>query len=341
MLDSPADQQPSDIKGWNGLLRPYAAPDPRRSLTQLAITLLLFVGTVGAMLALDQRFGYWAALPVALPAGLLVVRLFIIQHDCGHHSYFRRRAACDWVGRVLGLVTLTPYGWWRREHDRHHATSGNLSRRGHGDIKTLTVREYNALSRWRRLYYRLYRHPIVLFGLGPAFQFMIRHRLPFALSPGDRQGRRSIMLNNLALLAVLVAGGHLLGLGRLLALWGPVMVVAGTVGVWLFFVQHQFAGTYWAPDERWSFVTAALAGSSYYRLPRPLEWLTAWIGYHHIHHLAPRVPNYRLPNAYQELAPLREARVIGIRESLSCARLALWCEERQRLLTFREAARAG
>lgn len=340
MSESPAAPQPSGVAGWNRLLRPYAVPHARRSLTQLVTTLLLFFGAAGAMLVLDHRFGYWAALPVAVPAGLLVVRLFIIQHDRGHRSYFRRRAACDWVGRALGVVTLTPYGWWRREHDRHHATSGDLSRRGHGDIKTLTVDEFNRLSRWRRLGYRVYRHPVVLFGLGPVFQFVIRHRLPVALKPLNRRGRHSILLNDLALAVLLLGGGELMGFGQLIALWAPVMAVAGTVGVWLFFIQHQFAETYWARGEGWSFATAALAGCSYYRLPRVLEWATGWIGYHHIHHLAPRIPNYHLPRAYRELAPLRNARVITLRESLRCTRLALWCEERQQLLSFREAARS-
>jgi omega-6 fatty acid desaturase (delta-12 desaturase) len=290
------------------------------------------------MLLLDHFIGYWAGLLLAVPTGLFVVRAFIIQHDCGHHSFFRQRWACDLVGRFLGVLTLTPYHWWQRDHDRHHASSGNLSRRGYGDIDTLTVCEYLALPRWRRLRYRFYRHPAVLFGLGPLFQFLIRHRLPVNLKKGDRRSLVSILATDLAVLILILGAGWLLGFGRFSSLWLPMMAVAATVGVWMFFIQHQFEATYWASQKNWSFVTAALRGCSYYKLPRPLEWVTGWIGYHHIHHLASRIPNYRLRDCFRDIPALRRVTVIDFRQSLLCARLALWCEERQQLLTFREAA---
>lgn len=328
---------PSTVEDWNRLLRPYAAPIVGKSLLQLTVTLtLLCVGFAG-MLLLDHFVGYWAGVMLALPTGLFLVRVFIIQHDCGHHSFFRQRWACDWVGRCLGVLTLTPYLWWKRDHDRHHASAGDLSRRGYGDIDTLTVGEYRALPLWRRRLYRLYRHPAVLFGFGPLYQFLLRHRLPLDLRKGDRRAFLSILATDVAIVLLLVGGGCLLGFGRFSALWLPVVVVAAIVGVWMFFVQHQFETTYWASRSNWSFVSAALKGCSYYKLPRPLEWITGSIGYHHIHHLASRIPNYRLQTCFRDIVALRDVSVISFRQSLLCARLALWSEERQRLLSFREA----
>ena len=328
---------PANLKEWSHLLRPYQQPRVRRSLIQLTVTLGLFFLCFSAMLVLEARGGYWVALPLALPTGLFIVRAFIIQHDCGHHSYFRQRWACDWVGRGLSLLTMTPYYWWKSDHDWHHAGSGDLSRRGFGDINTLTVEEYRALPRRQRFWYRLYRHPLVLFGIGPAYQFMIRHRLPFGLRRGDRRAVMSILANDAAIAAIVVVCGLTIGFGRFFSLWPPVMIVAGTVGVWLFFIQHQFERTYWRDGGNWSFLAAALEGCSYYRLPRVLEWLTGSIGYHHIHHLASRIPNYHLKACFRDIAALRAVTVIGFGDSLRCARLALWSKTQQRLLSFAEA----
>jgi omega-6 fatty acid desaturase (delta-12 desaturase) len=263
--------------------------------------------------------------------------VFIIQHDCGHYSFLSSRKACDWLGRVLGVLTLTPYTWWKRDHDWHHSSSGDLSRRGYGDIDTLTVAEYKALPVMGKLGYRLYRSPLVLFGIGPLWQFLVRHRLPVNLRKDDRQSAMSILTTNVAVAGMLALGCWALGFGTFLALWLPVLAVASTAGVWMFFVQHQFETTHWAQAEKWSFVAAALKGCSYYKLPRPLEWVTGYIGYHHIHHLAARVPNYRLRQCFEEVPALAQATTITFLESLKCSRLALWCEERQRLLSFREA----
>lgn len=335
--ESAGGTTPASIEDWNRLLRPYSSPATLASLTQLTVTLALLFSSFAGMLVLEARFGYWSAVPLAPVAGLFLVRAFIIQHDCGHHSYFRQRWACDLVGRCLGVLTLTPYLWWKRDHDWHHASSGDLSRRGYGDIDTLTVREYRRLGRWARFRYRLYRHPVVLFGIGPLYQFLLRHRMPFGFRKDDPQARASILSTNLAIAAMLGGGILLFGFWRFSALWLPVISVASVAGVWMFFVQHQFEKTYWAKRDDWSFVTAALHGCSYYRLPRLLEWLTGSIGFHHIHHLASRIPNYRLRACFTEVAALRDVTVIGFRQSLSCSRLALWCEDRQRLLGFREA----
>jgi len=330
-------ESPKTIDEWNRLLRPFGAPITGRSLLQLGLSLTLLFGGLAGTLTVDTVAGYWAALPLAAVSGLMLVRIFIIQHDCGHYSFFRQRWACDWVGRCLGVLTLTPYIWWKRDHDRHHATFGDLSRRGHGDITTITVREYRMLSFWGRLGYRLYRHPLVLFGIGPLYQFVVRQRLPIGVYGRNRQAIRSVIGTNLVVTALFVAGGCLFGFGRLAALGAVVLAVAATVGLWMFFIQHQFERTYWADHQRWSFVKAAIDGCSYYKLPRIVEWLTGSIGYHHIHHLGARIPNYRLRECFHAIPALQNVATLTFRDSLRCSKLALWCEERQRLLSFRDA----
>jgi len=324
---------------WNQRLAPYAGADSRRSVGQLALTVALFATAIAA--AHLGHTAHWAlGLPFSLAAGLLTVRLFVIQHDCGHRSFFRSPVACDWTGRTLSLFTMTPYGYWRRDHDKHHATSGNLDRRGTGDLDTLTVREYAGLGRRARLAYRLYRHPAVLFGIGPAWQFLLRYRIPLGLGRAQR-GRmvRSVVLHDAVLAVFFCAQAWLLGATSVAAVWLPSLLIAATVGVWLFYVQHQFEGTYWERHANWSFVDASLRGCSYYRLPRWMHWLTGNIGYHHIHHLSSRIPNYRLAQAFAEVPDLRNAPSVGLAESFRCARLALWCEERRRLVSFRDAGK--
>lgn len=324
---------------WNRRLAPYTGPDHRRSVLQLVLTLALFLGAVGAA-HLGHALHWGLGVIPALAAGMLVVKLFIIQHDCGHRSFFRSTKACDWTGRALSLFTLTPYGYWRRDHDKHHATSGDLDRRGTGDLDTLTVREYAELPRGKRLSYRLYRNPAVLFGIGPAWQFLLRYRLPIGLGRAQRgKMARSILLHDAALVAFFGVLCWLLGPVAVAAVWIPALLTAATVGVWLFYVQHQFEGTYWERHQGWSFVDAALQGCSYYRLPGWLHWLTGNIGFHHVHHLSARIPNYRLARAFAEVPELQAAPSIGLLESFRCATLALWHEESRRLVSFREARR--
>lgn len=332
--------QPIDVDPVH-LLRPFATPSTVRSLVQLWITAVAFTALFFSALVLAEKVGYAAAFLVVPPTGLFLLRLFIIQHDCGHYSFFRQRRACDLVGRIIGVLTLTPYHWWKRDHDWHHATSGNLSRRGRGDITTLTVAEYRQLSAMRRWGYRLYRHPVVLFLIGPPYQFIIRHRLPIGLRRGDTRSLNSIMSTNLALAALVLCGGAVFGYGRFLIIALSVTVVADMVGVWIFFVQHQFETTYWQRQSHWRFVPAVLKGCSCYVLPKPLEWVTGWIGYHHIHHLAPRIPSYRLRAAYQAVDHLLPTTKLGLRASFAAARLALWDEDRQLLVPFKAATGTG
>jgi len=326
---------PSEARDWLNVLAGYREPSHARSILELAVTaggfaVLWFL--VWAALGL----GYWLSLALAVPAAGFLVRLFMIQHDCGHGSFFRRRAANDWVGRVLGAVTLTPYDVWRRSHAIHHASSGNLDHRGIGDISTLTVREYLMLPRWRRLAYRLYRNPIVMFGLGPAYLFLVQHRLPIGLMRGGVRPWLSAMATNAAIALVIVAMMWLVGVKPFLLVHLPITLLAASIGVWLFYVQHQFEDTFWAKPPAWGVHEAALHGSSHYDLPHVLRWFTANIGVHHVHHLCSRIPYYRLPGVLRDHPELRAVGRLTLLQSFACVRLVLWDENCRRLVSFRD-----
>ena len=321
-------------KDWVLELAKYRNPSTKRSIWELAVTLIPFV-LLWALAWVALSISYGLALGIAMLNGLFLVRIFVIQHDCGHASFFNNRTAQDWVGRILGVLTLTPYDVWRRTHSIHHSHHGNLDHRGIGDVMTLTVAEYRARSRFGRLMYRLYRHPLVLFVLGPSYLFILQNRLPMGLS-GWRYWISAMGTN--AVIAIVVAliiwmGGFM----PLLLIYLPTSVIAGTVGVWLFYVQHQFEETHWAKTEGWQLHEAALEGSSHYILPQPLRWLTANIGIHHVHHLYSRIPFYRLPEVLRDHAHLAEAQRLTIMQSLRSVKLHLWDEEAKRLVTFREA----
>jgi omega-6 fatty acid desaturase (delta-12 desaturase) len=286
------------------------------------------------------RFGYWLTLVVAVPAAGFLVRLFMIQHDCGHGAFFRHRLANDWVGRVLGVLTLTPYHAWRRSHAIHHASSGHLERRGIGDINTMTVGEYLGSGRWRRFSYRLYRNPIVMLGLGPAYLLIVQHRLPIGLGM-DRRPWISTMATNAAIALAIVMMMWLVGVGPFLLVHVPITLLAASIGVWLFFVQHQFEETWWAKAPAWNLHDAALHGSSHYDLPAVLRWFTANIGMHHVHHLCSRIPFYRLPQVLRDHPQLRDMGRLTLVESFRCVRLALWDEGSRRLISFSDLRRQG
>ncbi len=327
-----------DPKRLAARLRAHSQPSPRRSLTQLAITGLAFAGT-WVIMWLTAAQAYWFSLLLAPVVAGLMVRLFVIQHDCGHGSFFLRRRTNNWVGRVLGVLTLTPYDYWRRAHARHHATSGNLDRRGIGDVTTLTVAEYTALGRGRRFAYWLYRHPLVMFGIGPTYLFLIRHRWPRDIPVVASGLWPSLMATNLAIGAMAAGMALVIGPLTLLKVQLPIVLLASSMGVWLFYVQHQFEQGRWAREGEWDHGAAALHGSSYYRLPGVLRWLTANIGLHHVHHLASRVPNYRLEECLEALPELRRVGVLSLWESLATVRLSLWDENSRRLVSFRDARR--
>ena len=327
-------------RDWAQILAHYREPSHARSILEIAIT----VGAYAALWVLSWMalgFGYWLSLIMAVPAAGFLVRLFMIQHDCGHGSFFRRRVANDWVGRAIGALTLTPYDAWRRSHAIHHASSGNLEQRGIGDITTLTVREYLALSRWRRLGYRLYRNPIVMFVVGPAYLFILQHRLPIGMMRGGWQPWISTMATNGAIALLIVIMMWLVGVGPFLLVHLPITMLAASIGVWLFFVQHQFEETYWEGAPAWSLHEAALHGSSHYDLPGVLRWITANIGVHHIHHLSSRIPYYRLPRVLRDHPELKGVGRLTLLESFACVRLVLWDESNRRLISFRDLRRSG
>jgi omega-6 fatty acid desaturase (delta-12 desaturase) len=314
----------------------YRNPSLRRALFELVLTAALLSGGWLAMW-LSIGIGYWLTLLLALPTSFFLVRLFMIQHDCGHGSFFRTRLVNDWVGRALGVLTFTPYDYWKRNHTIHHATSGNLSRRGIGDIWTLTVREYLSRPFVGRLAYRAYRHPIVLFGIGPAFLFFLQHRLPVGqMRAGWRPWVGTIATNaGIALAAGVMI--WLVGPGAFLAVHLPVLLLAASIGVWLFYVQHQFEDVAWTSEGEWAMQEAALRGSSHYDLPAVLRWLTANIGVHHVHHLSSRIPSYRLRQVLRDHPELRAIGRVTLGQSLRSIRLTLWDETRRKLVTFREA----
>jgi omega-6 fatty acid desaturase (delta-12 desaturase) len=322
-------------------LAAYRRPHLARSIFELTITAgALALIWAAAWIVFHQGL-WWLALALTVPASLFLVRLFMIQHDCGHGSFFEAKAANDWVGRIIGVFTLTPYEYWRRSHAAHHATSGNLDRRGGlGEILTMTVDEYLALPPLRRLGYRLYRHPAVLFGLGPFYNFFLLQRLPVGLMK-DWRGWVSTQGTTLAIIGLFVAGSIAFGWAPAVLVFVPTMLLGGTIGVWLFFVQHQFEGVQWARQGAWRREPAALTGSSHLDLPQPLKWLTANIGIHHVHHLNSRIPSYRLPEVLRDLPELKSISRVGLFEALRCATLGLWDEQNQRLVSFRQVRRAA
>lgn len=325
-------------RNWVRILARYREPSPIRSTIELAITALPFAMLV-ALALWAQTESYWLAAAISALNGAFMVRLFIIQHDCGHYSFFRDRKLNDWVGRVIGVLTLTPYDVWRKSHSVHHASAGNLDRRGMGDIPTLTVAEYTALPRLRRIAYRVYRHPVVLFGVAPAYLFLLQYRLPIGLM-GSARSWLSAMATNLTLVVLLGAGVWVFGPAAVLVVFLPTVMVGATVGIWLFYVQHQFEHTHWAREESWQIHDAALAGSSHYVLPPVLRWLTGNIGIHHVHHLYARIPFYRLPEVLREHPALARVQRMTLRQSFACACLHLWDESESRLLSFAEARAA-
>jgi acyl-lipid omega-6 desaturase (Delta-12 desaturase) len=325
---------PDDARGWTQILARYRQPSGARGIVEIGITVVPLVALWVLIWAALGR-GYWVSLLLAVPAAGFLVRLFMIQHDCGHGAFFRHRLTNDWVGRVIGVLTLTPYDSWRHAHAMHHATSGNLDRRGFGDVDTLTVREYRARSFQGRLRYRLYRHPLVMFGVGPAYVFLLRHRLPLELTRGGWRPWLSTMSTNFAIALIVAVLVWFIGVEAFLLVHLPIMLLAGSVGVWLFYVQHQFEQTTWAAGKDWNLHDAALHGSSHYALPGILRWFTANIGVHHVHHLCSRIPYYRLPTVLRDHPELHSIARLTLSQSFRCVRLVLWDETQRRLVSFR------
>ena len=324
-----------DTQNLPRVLAPYRQSNHPRALFELAITLLPLIG-LWILMWLSLDVGYWLTLLLAIPAAGLVLRLFMIQHDCGHGTFFGHKLANDWLGRVLGIVTLTPYDYWKRNHAIHHATSGNLDRRGIGDIETLTVEEYKARGPVGRFFYRCYRNAFVMFGIGPAYLFLLQHRLPFFQMRDGWRPWLSTMATNAGIGLFVVGMILLVGPWAFISIHLPIILAAASMGVWLFYVQHQFENVDWKRNRDWSHSDAALAGSSYYDLPLVLRWFTANIGVHHVHHLSSRIPFYRLQHVLRDYPELKKVHRLTILESLRSVHLSLWCESSGRLISFKD-----
>jgi acyl-lipid omega-6 desaturase (Delta-12 desaturase) len=323
---------------WKQAVAKYQSPDLRRSLWQLANTFIPYL-LLWYLMVRSLAVSYWLTLGLSVLAAGFLLRIFIFFHDCGHGSFFRSSKANDTLGIITGLLTFTPYYYWRHTHAVHHATVSDLDRRGIGDVWTMTVEEYSTAPRWRRIAYRIFRFPPVTFLIGPVFVFLLVQRFPLAAL--NKRERNSVWWTNLALLGIAALMSALIGLQAYVLIQLPIMVFAGMAGVWMFYVQHQFEGTYWERHERWDFVSASLVGSSYYKLPRVFQWISGNIGFHHIHHLSPRIANYNLARCYAENPVFQQVAPLTFVTSLRALGLHLWDEEKQVMVGFREAAKGN
>jgi acyl-lipid omega-6 desaturase (Delta-12 desaturase) len=321
-----------DTADWRAAVARYQKSDVHRAVMQVINTL----GPLMLMFYLMYRsmaWSYWITLFLAVPTAGLLVRTFIIMHDCGHGSFLPSQRYNNIVGFVTGVLTFTPYSEWRHEHAIHHASSGDLDRRGHGDIWTLTVDEYLALGRWQRLRYRFYRNPAVMLLLGPAY-LMLGQRFPGRNKSSGSPQTSSVWATNVGIAVVITGLALLIGLQSVLWIYLPAGYLAAGAGVYLFYVQHQFDNAYWEHHSGWNYATAAVEGSSYFKLPKVLQWFTGNIGLHHVHHLAPKIPNYHLQRAHDENALFQAAPVLTIAQTARLLRLALWDEQQRRMVRF-------
>ena len=310
----------------------YQKPSVGRGVWQMVNTLVPFAA-LWAMMYLTLGISWWLTVPMAVLAGAFLVRAFIIFHDCGHGSFFKSAAANHIVGAITGVLTFTPYYHWRWEHAIHHSSAGHLDRRGTGDVWTLTVQEYLEASRWKRFAYRLARNPIVLFVLAPLFLFLVLQRVPSLKAPARE--RYSVYWTNLAIGAMAAGLIWAFGLNAYVIIQLTILMTAASAGVWLFYVQHQFEGVYWERGEDWDYARAALQGSSFYKLPKVLQWFSGNIGFHHIHHLSPRIPNYRLEKCHQAEPLFQTVQPITLISSLKSFTFRLWDEQQRKLVGYR------
>jgi len=318
-------------KSWRKAVKNYQDPDIRKTIWQLINTLVPYIG-LWVLMVYAMEISYWLVLAMALLAGGLVVRLFIFFHDCGHFSFFKTAQTNHRVGSILGLLVFTPYYQWRQSHAVHHASAGNLDKRGVGDVWTLTVDEFLEAPWWKQLFYRVYRNPLIMFGVGPLLTFLVLHRIP-SKDFGKRE-RNSIHWTNLGLVVIISLMGWIIGFRNYFLIQLPVIWVASTAGVWLFYVQHQFEGVYWERAKDWDFLKAGLEGSSFYKLPKVLQWFSGSIGFHHIHHLSPRIPNYLLEKCHRE-NPIFHVKPVNLWSSFKSLTFRLWDEKKRQLVNFR------
>lgn len=336
MAENLNDTAPMAARDWVKILAQYREPSSLRSSFELGISLVPFVA-LWILACWIAQYSYVGAFLISAVNGGFLLRLFCIQHDCGHGSFFNNRSLSDWIGRALGVVTLTPYDVWRRTHSIHHSHAGDLDHRGIGDIMTLTITEYHQRTAFGRLLYRAYRHPLVMFGLGPTYLFFLENRIPYSLMNQGKKYWVSAMGTNVAIAAILGTIIYFGGLQALFLVFLPTTIIAASVGTWLFYIQHQFEETNWDQGEDWQLHEAALHGSSHFDLPPILAWFTANIGIHHIHHLYSRIPFYRLPQVLKDHEELVECSRMTLMQSFKCASLDLWDEKSRTLVSFSKA----
>lgn len=327
------------LTGLRASIAPFEIPSLARGIWQIATSIGLYI-VVLALMYMSLGISYWLTLALAFPAGTLLVRVFIVQHDCGHGSFFASRRANDIVGRICGILTLAPYHNWRRQHAQHHANWNNLDRRESGaDIYStcLTVNEYRARTPWQRLLYRIPRHPLLANFIFPPLVFLLLYRLPFDTPRAWAHERRSVWLTDLGVAALIVTMGFLLGFRAVLMVQLPIVLITTIIGVWLFSVQHRFDDAQWLRQSEWNFSEVALKGTSYLALPRILHWMTGNIGFHHIHHLSQRIPNYHLAACHRQNPQLHPAKPLTLSRALVAGQLTLWDEETKHLVRFRDA----
>ncbi len=322
----------ADTQKWKEIVLEFQKPSLPRALWQIVNTLGAYA-LLWYLMYLSLSVSWWLTVPLAILAGAFLVRVFIIFHDCGHGSFFKSRTANDIVGFFCGMMTFTPYYHWRWEHAIHHATAGDLDRRSVGDVWTMTVQEYLEATRWKRFTYRLARNPFVLFIIAPLFLFLVLQR--FSSGKANPRERESVQWMNLAIVVMAVGLGWLVGFKAYLIIQVIAMMVAASAGVWMFYVQHQFEDVYWERGEHWDFTAAALQGSSFYKLPRILQWFSGNIGFHHIHHLSPRIPNYNLQRCHDADPLFQTVKPVTLVTSLKSFNLRLWDEKLKRLVGFR------
>jgi omega-6 fatty acid desaturase (delta-12 desaturase) len=322
----------ADNAAWKQVVLKYQKPSTWRALWQIIDTIVPYAA-LWYLMYICRSVSWWLVLPLAVFAGLLLVRVFIIFHDCGHGSFFKSRGANDFVGFLSGILTFTPYYHWRWEHAIHHSNSGDLDKRGTGDVWTMTVQEYLESSRWKKFSYRLARNPVILFVIAPLFLFALKQRIPSFHA--NRRERHSVYSMNAAILAMVVALSVVFGVKAYLLIQLTILMVAGGLGVWMFYVQHQFEGVYWERGDDWSFVSAALQGSSFYKLPRVLQWFSGNIGFHHIHHLSPRIPNYNLEKCHKADPLFQTVKPITLFSSFKSFAFRLWDEKGKQLVGYR------
>jgi len=320
---------------WTNIVSQYHNPELSKSIWQIVNTFIPYM-VLWYLMYRSLEVGYWLTFLVAIPTSLFMVRIFVLQHDCGHNSFFRSRKANNWVGMACSIFTFVPFYYWRRTHALHHAAAGDLDHRGVGDFYTMTVDEYAAKTKWEQFKYRLYRNPIVMFMIAPTVVFVVGYRFDFLKRKDWKRERKGLLWTNLGLLAVAVVMTLLIGLPSYLIVQLTIVFLGAGIGTWFFFVQHNYEDAYWASGDDWDYTTAALQGSSYYKLPRILQWFTGSIGFHHIHHLSPKIPNYNLEKAHNENEIFQTPVTLTLRTGFETTNLSLWDDENRKMINFRQ-----